>query len=64
MGLYWKRSSSAGALLSMVIGIITWIIFEVYESEWPSLIPATLASFVSMLTGSLLWPEKLKAHEN
>lgn len=64
MGLYWKRSSSAGALLSMVIGIITWIIFEVYESEWPSLVPATLASFVGMLTGSLLWPEKLKAHEN
>lgn len=64
MGLYWKRSSSAGALLSMVIGIITWIIFEVYESEWPSLVPATLASFAGMLTGSLLWPEKLKAHEN
>lgn len=64
MGLYWKRASSAGALLSMVIGIITWIIFEVYESEWPSLVPATLASFVGMLMGSLLWPEKSKAHEN
>jgi Na+/proline symporter len=64
MGLYWRRSSSTGALLSMVIGIITWIIFEVYESEWPSLIPATLASFGSMLMGSLLWPEKLRTHEN
>ncbi|HKZ36612.1 MAG TPA: sodium:solute symporter family protein, partial [Chryseolinea sp.] len=41
MGLYWKRSSSTGALLSMVIGIVTWFIFEVYETGWPSLVPAT-----------------------
>ncbi|WP_276373853.1 sodium:solute symporter family protein [Chryseolinea sp. H1M3-3] len=61
MGLYWRRSSSAGALLSMVIGIITWIIFEVYETGWPSLIPATIASFIAMLMGSLIWPEKLKS---
>ncbi len=61
MGLYWRRSSSAGALLSMVIGIITWIIFEVYETDWPSLVPATMASFIAMLAGSLIWPEKLKS---
>src|SRR5688572_23808049 len=30
MGLYWKRASSTGALLSMVVGIVTWIIFEIY----------------------------------
>ena len=63
-GLYWKRSSSAGALASMVIGIVTWIIFEVYESEWPSLVPAILASLLAMIVGSLVWPEKLKLHEN
>jgi solute:Na+ symporter, SSS family len=61
MGLYWKRSSSAGALISMVIGIVTWIIFEVYESEWPSLVPATMASLVGMVVGSLVWPEKIKS---
>jgi SSS family solute:Na+ symporter len=60
MGLYWKRSSSAGALISMVVGIITWIIFEVYETSWPSLVPATLASLAGMLAGSLIWPEKEK----
>ena len=58
MGLYWKKSSSAGALLSMVIGIVTWFIFEVYETGWPSLVPATLASLAGMLVGSLHWPEK------
>jgi solute:Na+ symporter, SSS family len=61
MGLYWKRSSSTGALLSMVIGIVTWIIFEVYHTGWPSLVPATLASFVGMVAGSLIWPEKIKS---
>jgi SSS family transporter len=64
MGLYWKRSSSAGALLSMVIGILTWIIFEAYESWWPSLVPATLSSLVAMIVGSLVWPDKKRVHEN
>lgn len=61
MGLYWKRSSSAGALLSMMVGIITWIIFEVYETGWPSLVPATFLSFLGMVIGSLVWPQQEKA---
>ena len=61
MGLYWKRASSTGALISMVIGIVTWIIFEVYETEWPSLVPATLASLGGMIVGSLLRPDKMKS---
>lgn len=64
MGLYWKRSSSTGALLSMVIGILTWIIFEAYESGWPSLVPATMASLAGMIAGSLIWPGKKKSYEN
>lgn len=56
-GLYWKRSSPAGALLSMVLGMLTWIIFELYETEWPSLVPATLVSIAAMITGSLVWPK-------
>lgn len=60
MGLYWKRSSSAGALISMVVGIITWVIFEVYGTSWPTLVPATLASLAGMVVGSLAWPQKEK----
>ena len=56
LGLYWKKSSSRGALLSMVLGMLTWIIFEAWETKWPSLIPATLVSIGAMITGSLLWP--------
>ena len=58
LGLYWKRSSSKGALLSMVAGMITWIIFEVIETPWPSLIPATLVSLLAMIAGSYAWPQE------
>lgn len=57
-GLYWKRASSGGALLSMVLGMLTWIIFEFYEISWPSLVPATLVSIAAMVSGSFIWPKK------
>ena len=60
LGLYWKRASSAGALLSMVLGIVSWIIFELYEIAWPSLVPATLISTGAMIAGSYLWPNHKK----
>jgi SSS family solute:Na+ symporter len=59
-GLYWKRSSRAGAFISMVAGMLTWIIFEVYETSWTSLVPATIVSVVTMIAGSLIWPDKTK----
>ncbi len=57
-GLYWKRASSIGALLSMVTGMLTWIIFEVLKTSWPSLIPALIVSLLAMVVGSLVWPSK------
>jgi SSS family solute:Na+ symporter len=60
-GLYWRYSNSVGALLSMVLGMLTWIIFEfLYEISWPSLVPATLISIVSMMAGSLMWSKRNK----
>jgi solute:Na+ symporter, SSS family len=57
-GLYWKRASRVGAMASMVIGMLSWIIFEAYETGWPSLVPATLLSIAAMIVGSLGWPQK------
>lgn len=57
-GLYWKRASNAGAFLSMVLGILSWIIFEIYETEWSSAVLATLISLAGMIIGSLAWPER------
>ena len=57
-GLYWKRSTAAGALLSMVFGTFTWIIFERMESDWPSLVPGLIVSVLAMIVGSLVWKHK------
>lgn len=63
LGLYWKRASSRGALLSMVCGIMTWIIFEYATTSWPSLVPATLVSLVAMVAGSIGWPDRKQVYD-
>jgi SSS family solute:Na+ symporter len=63
LGLYWKRSSSTGALLAMVLGMLTWLIFEFCDTTWPSLVPATLVSLTAMVLGSLAWPMKKEKND-
>lgn len=58
LGVYWKKASPVGAFLSMVLGMITWIIFEVFETDWPGLVPATIVSLVGMIVGSIIWPKR------
>lgn len=61
MGVYWKRSTTQGALLSIALGIFTWLIFEYMlpegsEHPWaivPPQLLGLLAAFVGMLVGSL-----------
>jgi Na+/proline symporter len=56
LGLYWKRGSAAGAILSMFTGMITWGFFEWYPIAVPALVPALAVGFITMLAGSILWP--------
>ncbi len=58
LGLYWKGTSSKGAMLSMVLGMGVWIFFEMYPIGLPSLIPATAAGFGVAVLGSLFLPDK------
>ena len=60
LGLYWKRASSAGALLAMVSGIVTWFLANQLDLTWPSLVPALLISILAMIGGSLVWKDKLR----
>lgn len=62
-GLYWKKSSNAGAMLSMIVGMLSWIIFESIETGWPTLVPATLLSILGMIVGSFVWPREVKQHD-
>jgi Na+/pantothenate symporter len=53
--IYWKKSTSLGAMLSMILGMSAWIVFEfIIEINIPAMIPALAASIAGMATGSLL----------
>jgi solute:Na+ symporter, SSS family len=56
MGLYWKRANSAGAITSMISGMVAWIIFKVWDVGIPPLIPATIVSLLGMVAGVLIFP--------
>jgi Na+/proline symporter len=61
MGLYWKRSTTQGALASIFLGIGTWLAFEftlpeASEHAWAIVPPqlfGLLAAFMGMILGSL-----------
>jgi Na+/pantothenate symporter len=55
-GLYWKKSSKTGAILSMVFGMIVYLICDWIEFEIQSHIFGLLASTFAMLVGSYLFP--------
>jgi len=57
-GMYWKRSSSAGAVLAMIAGMAAWFWFERYPLSVPALVPATLISMIAFLIGSYSLPDK------
>ena len=59
-GLYWKRANTQGALVSIVLGLVSWITMEQMQlSEiWPPQLVGLLFSVFGMLLGSLL-PDKV-----
>lgn len=58
LGLYWKKANSNGALLSMVTGITSWLYFQYFPLEIPSLVPAVIISCIAMVGGSLIFKTK------
>ncbi len=56
-GLYWKKANSTGALLAMILGILTLMLAKQFDTTWPSLVPAVLVSILAMIFGSLFWKQ-------
>ena len=64
-GIYWKRASPQGAVLSMITGLLVWLIAqwigtgqEESVSLWwqiPPLMYGLAASSIGMMVGSLIW---------
>ncbi|MDR7130627.1 SSS family transporter [Algoriphagus sp. 4150] len=57
-GLYWKKSSKTGAVLAMVVGMLTYLTVDGFEPEISSHLYGLLASAIAMMAGSLLFPNK------
>lgn len=63
MGLYWKRATTQGAILSIGAGILVWVLFFPQITSWgdafPGQLAGLLAAFAGMFVGSLA-PQVLK----
>lgn len=55
-GLYWKRANTQGALFSIVLGLVSWILMEVLQPSeiWPPQFVGLLMSTLGMAAGALL----------
>jgi len=55
LGLYWRRATPLGGLLSVVAGLIVWIASETFNADAavPPQLAGLVASFAGMLLGSL-----------
>jgi SSS family solute:Na+ symporter len=54
-GLYWKRATRQGALLSIILGLSSWILLEIFQPQgfWPPQLVGVLMSLGGMIMGSL-----------
>ena len=59
-GLYWKRATTQGALASIFVGLVVWVMLEIVapEGDVPAHFAGMLAGVAAMVLGSLL-PQKL-----
>src|SRR4051812_20610775 len=59
MGLYWKRATTQGAIVSVALGVAVWAVFfpqvggEALSKMFPGQLAGLVAGFVGMVAGSL-----------
>jgi SSS family solute:Na+ symporter len=57
MGMYWQRATTQGAILSIAMGLVTWLAFFPQITNWgehfPGQLAGLLAAFVGIVVGSL-----------
>jgi len=64
MGIYWKRATTQGAIVSVAAGIAVWVMFfpqvggEALSKQFPGQLAGLIAAFLGMVAGSLA-PQKL-----
>ncbi len=65
-GLYYKHATASGAMLSMLSGIVVYVVFEYIAPVLPveAFLPATIVSFIFMYTGKYFESKKPAATLN
>ena len=70
MGLYWKRSTTQGAICSVAAGVAVWLLFfpqvggEALNKMFPGQLAGLLAAFAGQIVGSIA-PQRLRnRHEH
>ena len=60
-GLYWSKATTQGAIFSIALGLLTWLLLLMTPAgeEFPAQLAGVLASLAGMLIGSLA-PQALK----
>ncbi len=53
-GLYWKKATALGVILSMILGTGTWLILEFIPTEITGMIWGFLASILGMVLGTFI----------
>jgi len=66
-GLYWSKANTQGAVLSMALGLLTWValLATPIGEDVPAQLGGLLAAFLGMLVGSLgpqIIPNRKSAH--
>jgi SSS family transporter len=55
LGLYWQKATAFGAIASMLLGLIAWLVFlYVIPISIPALVPALLVSLLTYIVGSFV----------
>jgi SSS family transporter len=69
-GLYWKRATTQGAVMSIALGIAVWVLFFPELTTWGDAFPGQLAGLIAAVFGMLggsLGPQLMRnrhaAHE-
>ncbi len=55
-GIFWPRANNAGAIMSIVLGLVSWIAMEKFGDEtiWPPQLVGLAFAILGMLVGSLV----------
>ena len=65
-GMFWKRATASGAVSSILLGLVSWLLMELFAADglWPPQLLGLGFACVGMLAGSLASPPPHAAHQH